>query len=128
MMKRLLKSVARSGWRLTGPIRRPIGRKVDAKLARVVATTVDAIVREQIQAQLHPWLDAIEQNIWQGRGQANAHADETNLTLDSLVREIGRLQMQVEVLQQLLSDHSERPGGLSIVGDGEPFEGRAKVG
>lgn len=125
-MKRFLKTVARSGWRLTGPIRRPIGRKVDAKLSRVVATTVDSVVREHIQTQLHPRLDALEQNVWHGRGEVNAHATETNLTLDSLVREIGRLQMQVEVLQQMLSERTGSAGGLAVVG--ESFENRAKVG
>jgi hypothetical protein len=131
-MKRLLKSVARSGWRLTGPIRRPLGRKVDAKLTRVVSVVVDGIVREHIQGQIHPRLDALEQNVWAGRGEVNAHASDTNLTLDSLVREIGRLQVQVEVLQGSLVERTEDSRRLALIaeeeGDEPGDEARAKVG
>lgn len=130
-MKRMIKSVVRSGWRLTGPIRRPLGRKLDSKLTHAVAIVVDSIVREQIQAQIHPRLDGLDLNVWQGRGEANAHATEVNLTLDSLVREIGRLQMQIESLQDLLAEREATGEGLSVV-DGaylDDFPGdRAKVG
>lgn len=120
-MKRMLKSVAKGCWRLTGPIRRPLGRKFDAAVSRVVAV----VVQEQVRAAILPRFDANDHGLSLARHEVHVQGLETNLTLDSLVREIGRLQMQIEVLQQMLGDRQiEEDDGLSLVGEG----GRAKVG
>ncbi len=126
-MKAILKSLARSLWGLTGPVRRPLARKFEATLDRVLRLAV----REEIQAQVHPRFDGVEHGVNLARGEVSGQGIETNLSLDSLVREIGRLQMQVETLQRELAARDEA-GGLALVAghDGAHgyANGQAKVG
>lgn len=102
-MKRILKAVARRGWRLTSPVRRPFARKVAGHLARAVAT----VLRDEV----HPRLDGVVQGLSLIHGDMAASSRdlikerrETNLLIDGLVREISRLQEEVESLQLLIQE------------------------
>ncbi len=120
-MKRFLKSVAKGCWRLTGPIRRPLGRKFEAAVSR----SLSIVVQDQIRTAILPRFDAADHGLALAKHEAHVQGVDTNLTLDSLVREIGRLQMQIEVLQQMLCEQQgEDDDGLSLVGE----DGRSKVG
>jgi hypothetical protein len=94
-MKRLFKNLARTLWRISAPISRPVIRKFDRHMMWLLGT-----------ATL----------------QADA-AGNLDLTLNSLLRELARLQMQVETLQQQIDDLHATGGGadcpegrLSVVG------------
>jgi hypothetical protein len=100
-MKRLLKRVLKAVWRKTAILRGPITRKLDQH--------INGLMTQSIQAQLPPALSRIEHAV-------NVMAFDTNLVLNSVVREVARLQMQVEVLQQLIQDCAPAQGGLSLVG------------
>lgn len=139
-MKRLFKSVAMAGWRMTGPVRRPLARKCDGAMRGIVSEVVDRVISTRLRAHLDgevfPRLDGIRHGIEVARHEAGALAVESNLTLDSVVRELGRLQMQIEALQWLVADLAPGEGSteerLSLVADGS-FEGdypnaRSKVG
>ncbi len=106
-MKRILKRFARAGWRLTGPIRRPLGRKAEATLTRIVHDQVEGAVRPRFDLLLHVMNTA--------RQEAHANRVETNLVLDSLVREITRLQLRVESLQEALEGAGSDSSPLGIV-------------
>jgi hypothetical protein len=126
-MKRALKSAAKACWRLTGPARRPLGRKLDAAIVRCVSD----VVHRHTEAIRHE-LKNTEHGLNLARHEVHVQGVEANLTLDSLVREIGRLQMQIEVLHQMLVEREAEDEGLSIVaGDGRgPLNdnARARVG
>ena len=96
-MKRLLKKMVRPFWRMSAPVRRPLIRKFDHHMM-------------QLLRPLTPPPPA-------------APAD-LDLTLNSVVRELARLQVQVEILQQQIEDlqSSDRDGArpesrLSVVGE-----------
>ena len=95
-MKRLFKQPARILWRITGPLRRPLIRKFDRHLLQLFGSVA-----------VH----------------CNAPAD-LELTLSSVVRELARLQLQVEALQQQIDDLEARgrdgaraESRLSVVGE-----------
>lgn len=82
-MKRLMKQILRAIWRLTAPVRRPIVRKIEAMLRRCC-----------VQPPAHP---------------AQVHlvckvSEEAGLLMDHMVRELVRLQSQVERLQHAVED------------------------
>jgi hypothetical protein len=75
-MKQLIKKLARSLWRISDPVSRPVIQKFDAHMMRLL-------------------------------GSASLRADPTanlDLALRSVVRELARLHMQVEILQQQIDD------------------------
>jgi len=95
-MKRLLKKFARTLWRMSAPVSRPVIRKFDEHMMYLLGS-------------------------YSQRVDAPANLD---LVLSSVVRELARLQIQVEMLQQQIEDlqPSERDGTrlesrLSVVGD-----------
>ncbi|WP_152052873.1 hypothetical protein [Tautonia marina] len=79
-MKRLLKSLVRPVWGWTVVVRRPIVRKFDQKLERMLGECV----RDPIAHHLH---------------LSNVSQHEMNIALNSCIREIARLEMQVEELR-----------------------------
>src|SRR5262249_7718864 len=83
-MKRLLKTVAKALWRGTLPLRRPLSRKFEGYLSRCLKPTERLL------------------------------ADETNTLMEHVVRELVRLQRQVDHLQQTIEDLTPHPGSLAI--------------
>ena len=104
-MKRLVKRVLKMLWKATSPLRRPILRKAEAFLTRCLRPT-EALL-----------------------------AHETNVLMDHVVRELVRLQRQVEGLQQAVEDLTLLTAGPAIAGeieakkDSRPSDaGRLKAG
>jgi hypothetical protein len=95
-MKRLFKKLARTLWRISAPVSRPFIHRFDHHMMRLF-------------------------------GAVSLRADapgNLDLALSSLVRELGRLQTQVEILQQQIDDlqSSDRDRAspesrLSVVGE-----------
>ncbi len=75
-MKRFFKMLARSFWRLSAPVSRPVIRKFDQHMIEILGS---AALRIDAPANL-------------------------DLALSSVVRELARLQIQVEILQQQIDD------------------------
>ena len=95
-MKRLFKKLARTLWRMSAPVSRPVIRKFDQHMMQI--------------------LGSLSQRV-----DAPANLD---LAVSSVVRELARLQIQVEILQQQIDDleSSVRDGArpesrLSVVGE-----------
>jgi hypothetical protein len=84
-MKRMIKSIARAGWAGIGPVRRPLVRKFHLLMNDRQRSIVDEVVAR---------LGTIEAQ------------QELNLVLDSMVRELTRLQTQIEVLHQTIEEQS----------------------
>ena len=99
-MKRLIKFSLRAVWRLALPLRRPVIRRLD-----------ELIRRNSVQPppQIHVACHVPE---------------ETGLIMDHMVRELVRLQNQVNVLQQMIEDLVPLSTNLSVVGslDGDDEE------
>ena len=77
-MRKSIKSVLRGLWRLTSPLRRPIFRKFDASLV------------EQLQRQLKP--------VGQIIAEQGIELRELNLCAENTIRELIRLQAQLEAI------------------------------
>ena len=95
-MKRLFKKLARTLWLISAPVSRPVIRKFDHHMMQLLGSL-------------------------SLRAEAPANLD---LALSSVVRELARLQIQVEILQQQIDDleSSVRDGArpesrLSVVGE-----------
>lgn len=93
-MKRLTKRVLKALWRRTSFIHRPLIERYQAMIVRCCAS-----VRPVHVCHVTP---------------------ETNLLMDHLVRELFRLQTQVEQLQLSVEDLGHARGGLSVVGESSP--------
>ena len=91
-MKRLVKKVAKALWRGTLPIRRPFLHKFENYLSRCLRPT------EQLLS------------------------DETNTLMEHVVRELVRLQRQVDYLQQTVEELTPESGKLAIAGEIAPDE------
>ncbi len=105
-MKSLLKKVAKACWGATGPIRHPITRRLHAKL-RVIAREG---VRDEVEPRYAEVTDAI-------RGLATSSSDQTkllhaikyaaddhDLALTGLIREVARLRRRLESLEARVGD------------------------
>jgi hypothetical protein len=108
-MKRLLKYPLKAVWRLTAPLRRPILRRYEAMLVRCCA-----------QAQHHEF-------------HLECHVTpETNLVMEHLLRELVRLQDQIDHLQTAVESLALAPAttGLAVVGgiDSDDIEARTAAG
>lgn len=103
-MKRTIKKLIRPFWRLSAPARRPLIRKFDHHMMRLLGS-----LPRPVEAAAAP---------------PAAPPADLDLVLNSLVREMVRLQVQVEVLQQQIEDlrSDDRAGAhlegrLSVVGE-----------
>jgi hypothetical protein len=89
-MKRLGKTVAKAMWRKTEFFRKPLLRKFEAYLARCLRPTERLL------------------------------ADETNTLMEHVVRELVRVQRQLDYLQQTVEELASERGDLAIAGEIEP--------
>ncbi len=109
-MKRLMKRVLRAIWRLTAPVRRPIVQKTEAMLRRCC-----------VQPPAHPPHVHLVCKV----------SEETGLLMDHMVRELVRLQSQIERLQHAVEDLTPAATtGLLVVSelDGDEPLARAAAG
>jgi hypothetical protein len=99
-MKRLIKLPLQVIWRLTRPLRRPVVRRVENLIRRSAV---------QPPPQVHVVCRVPE---------------ETSLVMDHMVRELVRLQIQLDRLQQTIEDLVPAAPNLTVVGslDGEDEE------
>jgi hypothetical protein len=106
-MKQALRTVARPFWWLTRPLRRPLVAKSNNHISQLVSNVIQehalGPILPRLDAQV-PALERIESSVQAARAVGDAHAAETNLLLDSLVREVARLQMQVESLREAIGE------------------------
>ena len=145
-MKQLIKRVVKKAWAATAPVRRPIARRVDARLTRLIVTAIQTSRQVAVHPShlgsdlapvLTPHLEAsnnafarVEYSLGAMHAKVDRYSTEVDLVLNSLVREIARLQLEVEDLREALDQAtSQRPAGLSLV-DGNDEAGRrmARVG
>jgi len=101
-MKDLLKAILRKAWRATAPVRRPIARKIHAH----ITSCVDAAYRPP----------------------AVVMPDEAFVLMDQVVRELVRLQRQVDTLQESLDALAHERTKPAIAGEFELMNERLKAG
>jgi hypothetical protein len=91
-MNRFLKRILKAAWRTTEPVRAPIVRKLENFLRRALQPAESGLL------------------------------GETDVLMDHVIRELVRLQCQVEVLQQTLMDYlaMQVPETPAIAGEIEP--------
>jgi hypothetical protein len=138
-MKRIFALVYKGLWRLTWSVRRPLVKRFDDRISRLISDTVNARMMptlvEALAASGHR-LERIERSIAGADRAATNLAEEVDLVLNGLSREIFRLQSQLELLQRRLEEDSRfSVNGLSIIDEsGEesplhrPASERSRVG
>src|SRR5438128_11111154 len=90
-MRKMIKRPFKAIWRWTFPMRRPIIVRFEAMLARAAAAS---------RHPLHCYVN-----------------EETSLVMDHMIRELVRLQAQVERLEQAINDLTPATTGLAVLGD-----------
>jgi hypothetical protein len=137
-MKRLIKRALKPFWRLTGPIRRPIVRKIDAKIHAMIATSIRTEILPTVESSLGATarvLERLEGSIGSANHTAQSMACDMDLMLGSVIREVSRLQAQVDAIDEAVG-RALSPGrsGLSLLDDdgagpyARPAVERARVG
>jgi hypothetical protein len=133
-MKRILKSVARALWKGSHPFRRPFSRKLHTVISNhrnAALVEIEQRVVRNSQTILER-LGGIEartvrlETILQERLSV---VEELSLVLDGMVRELTRLQSQVEVLHYMIDEQSTeaklmRYGIVDEAGHCVPFAAR----
>ena len=118
-MKRIFRLLAKLIWRMSAPVRRPLLARFDAHVAELIGGTVNARIMPELikplAISLHR-LERIEDSLARADHAASAMAEEVDMVLNGLSREIFRLQSQVEMLQRLVNDNGREPARhLSII-------------
>ncbi|WP_435018970.1 hypothetical protein TA3x_000962 [Tundrisphaera sp. TA3] len=139
MIGRIAKKAGKVLWKAMSPIRRPLKARVDAYAEQMISNTVNArmmpILMESLAGCGHR-LERIEASLGSAHQAASAIADEMDLVLGGLSREVFRLQARVEELHWMASTDRRTEAGLSLlgeVGEDEPMcrpisQERAMVG
>jgi hypothetical protein len=99
-MKRLVKRPLQLVWRLTLPARRPLVRRLEDLIARATARPAP---------QVHVACEV---------------SAETGVLMDHMVRELVRLQGQVEALRLTVEQLAPAPAALAVVSD---FDGEEPI-
>lgn len=94
-MKRLLIRFLKAVWRASIPVRQPLARRFDEHVEILLDRTVQAPLRRVLDG-----IDNVNHAVHMTQHAARSQAGDVDLALNSLTREVARLQMQVEVLQQ----------------------------
>jgi hypothetical protein len=95
-MKGLVKRIARAIGKLADPMLRPISRRFSAMVRR----STEQAIRDATHAQLGELLVGVAI----ARREVGTYRNETNLLLDSLVREVTRLQDELACLQGIIEE------------------------
>jgi transposase len=119
-MKSMIKRMLRAAWKGLAPLRRPIARRVEARLAAFLEATVRPMVVEELERRVRPPLDATTSVVRENIGRTEdvvqflrRSAQEDTMLLDSLVRELTRVQIQIEALRQIVDDRAATLDGDS---------------
>jgi hypothetical protein len=130
-MKRMIKQGLKPFWKLTSPIRTPISNRLDARMQARIDQAVRTHMLPMVQASLDgtaSTLARLETSIENANRSAGLLVTDIDLMLSSVVREMARLQMQVDAMQELLEDAvGLRRSGLSLH-ETDDSEVQAKVG
>jgi hypothetical protein len=117
-MKSALKRSLRPLGRRLKSLIRPLIRKIDGRFTGLVEATVLPLVVAELELRVRPALEAttevVRENIDRTEDVVQflrRSAQENTLLLDSLVRELVRVQMQLETLQQIVADQGPDPSG-----------------
>ncbi len=89
-------------------MRRPVGEKIDRRLTALIEATVTAELERRVRPALEATATAVNTQIERTdelHGRLHASSQEHSFMLDSLVRELVRLQAQLEVLSHEVLDH-----------------------
>jgi hypothetical protein len=136
-MSTLMARFRKALWRAAAPVRRPIQNKVEKYLNRLATQVINdhlpGVINHlqgnvsQFQGNiaalqgslsgLEGSISGLQASIGGLQGSINGTAYDSNLVLNSLVREIARLQMQVEILQQYAEEASLARAGLGLAED-----------
>jgi hypothetical protein len=131
---RWIKAPLRAAWRGTVWIRRPLAGKLDAFLARAAARAIEPALIElralrpevaRMEAGLSrlDHLGPLHEHLAANRRISEDVAIEANLLMDGLLREITRLQLQVEELRERLDaprgTDGQTTGRFGLVADSE---------
>jgi hypothetical protein len=113
-MKSMLKRALRALGRRLKPFIRPLVRKVDNRISGLIEATVRPLIVAENERRIRPALDDTAAIV---RAHIDRNEDvitylrhttrENTLLLDSLVRELIRVQTQLESLQQLVEDQEQ---------------------
>jgi hypothetical protein len=100
-------------------------RKLDGRFTRLVEQTVRPLVVAELECRVRPALDStttlVRDHVERNQDAVEflrRTARENTLLLDSLVRELIRVQTQLEALDRLVADG---PGRDDIDDDDDPF-------
>jgi hypothetical protein len=120
-MKRIIKGMLKALLRATSPVYRPLMARFDARVSglieRAVISRMTPAIIQALAVSEHR-LERIEGTLARADDSVAALAEELDLVLNGMSREVFRLQAQVEILQRSLVDQSRVvSGGLSIVED-----------
>jgi|GEM_PF-7069804 len=125
-IKRMLKPVARMLWRGTSPIRRPLVRKFNNKVGTLMHEQISSIssMQDRLSRDIHAALEHHRHYHEQKAREVQPVIQELNLVLDGVVRELTRLQNQVEILHQRIEEQAvdNAVARFSTVGEVDDFE------
>lgn len=127
-MKSLLDRVLRACGSMLKTLARPLVRKVDGRIGRLIEETVRPMIAEERERHVRPALDATAATVRENMARTGdvleylrRTAQEDTLLLDSLVRELIRVQGHLESLRQVVEDQDRLPGRSSRQDDGDRF-------
>jgi hypothetical protein len=102
-MKRIIQWFVTPFWRASTPVRRALMGRFDARVVRIVSMTIEdrmlAPILETL-SETEARLKRIEELLIRADRSASTLAEEVDLVLNGLTREIFRLQAQVESLRK----------------------------
>lgn len=112
MVRWIAKKIARAAWNATRPIRRPLRARFDAHVSQLVSDTVNARMMPPLAEALgrsDDRLGRIERALGSANQAAVDIAEEMDLVLGGLSREVFRLQAQVEEIRARLVADRDAP-------------------
>lgn len=109
-MKRLLKRFLLAIWNGTGFLRRPI----EGRISNRALALQTQVAREEVLPPILQRIDGMNHGF---HVKLDEFSHETNLLLDSLIREIARLQTRIETLEAAIDEANDRRAPLSLVGE-----------